>query len=111
MNYEELDKLVDQELQWLRYYATAETRQKLNINSDLYTELKSIGYTKRVIPLDRRCPAVMLTANTKIDISTDIETIIQIGEPRDKEKNCFTPLEFYLIKYPERKQWAIDKLN
>lgn len=62
MTYNVLAKLIIHELDFLRYYGYRKHRELLTIEIDLYGEMDSIGYCKRVIPLDKRCPAGMLTS-------------------------------------------------
>ena len=107
MNYEDLLKYVEHELQWLRYYANSDTRKSLTVDSNIYEHLVSIGYTKRVIPLDRRCSPCTLTGS---DIF-NIDSMIAIGEGRDSEKNKWTPLEVFWVNYPDKKNWVLEKLN
>lgn len=109
MTHEELYKLVNHELDFLRYYAYRATREILNINSNLYDVMISIGYTKRVIPLDRRCPAGMITVKGTIDLF-DIEDLENGCGPRNHQEGRYTPLEIFWIKFPERRQEVIDNL-
>lgn len=93
MENEELKKYVIHELQWLKYYAFIESKKSLNNNSSIYDQLESIGYTKRVIDLYKRCSAAWIKMESdKIELS---------DYPRCVEKNIYTPLEVWLVKYPE----------
>ena len=94
MKIEDIKKYVIHELEWLRYYALEEDRLKLNNESSIYDQLRSIGYTKRVIPLPNRCSAAWIKfENDEIELSD--------GSPRCIEKNIYTPLEVWLKVYPE----------
>jgi thermostable 8-oxoguanine DNA glycosylase len=111
MNKEEFLKLVNQELDWLRYYAYDESRKKLNIDSNIYDDLISIGYTKRNLPLYKRCAPCILTSNEKITKTTNIEDLFVEYSLRSNENNLFTPLEIFWIKYPNRRKEIIINLN
>jgi len=111
MTKEELNKLIDHEINWLSYYATRESRSKLNENSDIYKDLVSIGYTKRIIPLDRRCSCGVLTANTQITKNTSIDEVRMTDNVRNVSENRYSPLETYLILFPEEKITIFERLN
>jgi len=107
MKIEELKKYVVHELEWLRYYALEEKRKVLNNKSSVYDQLVSIGYTKRVIPLPNRCSAAWIKMeNGNIELS---------DYPRCVEKNIFTPLEVWLVLYPETfdtvKKYLLREVN
>lgn len=107
MTKEELKKLVDHEAQWLKYYALADSRAELHFNDILfYDRLRSIGYTKRVTPLDRRCMACVITSDKDV-LTDDISKLKAVGEPRDHTKNCYSPLETWIARYPEETQWIL----
>lgn len=108
MKIEELKKYVIHELEWLRYYALEADRLKLNNESSVYDQLKSIGYTKRVIPLPNRCSAAWIKMeNGVVELSKE--------HPRCIEKNIFTPLEVWLVLYPETfddvKKYLLREIN
>lgn len=121
MEKEELMKLADQELQFLKYYALANVdqtdypgkngRTKFDVNRSPYDQLVSIGYTKRVLSLDRRCALARLTSNTPVKESSLDDIFNAGGEPRDHDKNIFTAVEVLLLKCPEEHQWVIDYLS
>ena len=100
MKKEDIIRAAEQELQWLRYYATSETRGKFDPNRSPYDQLVSIGYTKRVVPLHLRCVFMRLTSETPIR-ETDIEQMVISEEPRNPDKNILSALEVVLLKYPE----------
>ena len=111
MNKEDLRKLVDHEIQWIKYYAHERSKHPLHLNDHLvYDRLVSIGYTKRVLSLDRRCPATILTSQTSI-LSDDLELVQPIGEPRDHSKNYYTPLEVWIIKFPNDVDWILEYIK
>lgn len=111
MTEKELNKLIDHEIQWLAYYANRESRGKLTEESNIYKDLVSIGYTKKVIPLDKRCSCGVLTSNEQITKDTLLENIYLTNDARDITKNCYSPLEVYWILYPEKKPEVISLLN
>lgn len=111
MTKEQLKKYVEQEAHWLQYYVIRASKDLLTkLDENFYETVNSIGYTKRVIPLDRRCPATMLTSpnNVKED---DISQMFEIGEPRNHSKNVYTPLEIWTIKYKEETLWLLELIK
>lgn len=110
MTQKEYDRAIDHEISWLRYYALRSTRELLNKESNLYRDLVSIGYTKRVIPLWLRCPYCVLTSNKKIDLNTPIEELEIIGEPTNNNSNRYTALEFEWLN-PDKREEIIKRLN
>lgn len=111
MNKEELYKLVNKEIEWLIYYGYRADREKLTINSNIYEEVNSIGYTKRKMPLDQRCAPCILTANEIITKDLDLEKLTICYEKRDNSKNKYTPLEVYLILFPDERNDIIEKIK
>lgn len=111
MEKEELIKQADQELQWLKYYALAEVDQKIypgkngrnnfDPNRSPYDQFVSIGYTKKVIALDRRCAFMRATAKTPIKETPLADIVDAGGEPRNPDKNILSYLEILLLKFPE----------
>lgn len=108
MTQDLFEKLLDHEIQWLSYYGLREDREKLNENSDIYKDVRSIGYTKRVIPLMDRCSPGLITHDKPITIDSKIEELVQCTFP--KGDNKFTPIEVFFILYPERKMEIIKKI-
>ena len=108
MTETELLKLIDHEINWLNYYGLREDREKLTIDSDIYRDVRSIGYTKRVIPLITRCSPGLITSKNTICESTTLEELESCYFP--KMENCYTPLEIWFILYPDRKSEMILKL-
>jgi len=110
MTQKEYDRAIDHEISWLRYYALRSTRELLNNESNLYKDLVSIGYTKKVIPLWLRCPYCIVTSSSKIDPNTTIEELEIVREPKDNESNRYTALEFEWLN-PNKREDIIKKLN
>jgi len=108
---QELKKLVKHELDWLKYYGLRETRQKLTVDSEICDEIVSIGYTKRVIPLDQRCAAGIITSDEKIAPGIDIGKLENVYFPHDRENNRYTPLEAYMVIFPDDKERLIEYLK
>ena len=82
---EKLIEMVDHEINWLYYYSWYEDREKLNESSDVYKDLSRMGYTKRVIPLDLRCPMCILTSDTHIGPGSKLEDLRIVQERRSDE--------------------------
>jgi hypothetical protein len=108
MTEELLYKLIDHEIQWLNYYGLREDREKLNEKSNIYCNVRSIGYTKRVVELTLRCSPGLITSDKPITKDTKIEDLRQEGFPRGENK--FTPIEVYFILFPEKKMEIISRL-
>jgi hypothetical protein len=104
----EFNKLIEHEINWLSYYGLREDREKLNIDSDIYKDVRSIGYTKRVIPLMDRCSPGLITCNNVITKNSKFEDLISIHFP--KGDNKFTPIETFFILFPDRKMEIIKRL-
>lgn len=110
MTQKEYDRAVEHEISWLKYYGLRSSRELLNKESNLYKDLVSIGYTKKVIPLWLRCPYCIVTSNNKIDVKTKVEELEIIREPRDNDNNRFTILEIEWMKL-EKRDDIIKKIN
>jgi hypothetical protein len=104
MTNEDLNKYIDQETSWLKYYGSAQESEDPNRTTritELYNDAKfydrliGIGYTKKVIPLYNRCPACCITSSKPVLEST-IEELEVVSGPRNHEKNIYTPLEYML---------------
>ena len=108
MTEELLYKLIDHEIQWLNYYGLREDREKLNEKSNIYCDVRSIGYTKKVIELTLRCSPGLITSDKQITKDIKIEDLKQESFPRGENK--FTPIEVYFILFPEKKMDLINKL-
>lgn len=103
MNKEKLLQLIDHEISWLKYYGLREDRIKLTEQSDIYKEVRSIGYTKRVVDLDRRCcPCLIIIGNTLEECQMD-------QFPRSENK--VSPLELYKILYKEEYKLILSEIT
>lgn len=121
MEKEELIKLVEQELSCLKYYALANVDQEIypgkngRTNFDAsrspYDQFVSIGYTKRVMALDRRCAHNRVTSKVPIKEASLEEIFNAGGEPVDHDKNIFSAVEVFLMKFPEEKEWVFNLLQ
>jgi len=94
---EKLLKEVELEVQWLRYYGLREDRIKVDLSKPIYEQIRSIGYTKRVIPLDLRCIGYL---SYEWEEGTTVDKLKPLNERRDGVKR-FTPLEVWLKIHPE----------
>lgn len=106
MTIEELYQLVDHEIDWLYYYALQEDRNILNESSDVYKDLKSIGYTKRQLPLKLRCSPCSILSSKSIEIGIEID-LLEKSDSRDG----LTPLEVIIKIFPERKMEFLNRLK
>jgi len=109
MTEELLHRLIEHETNWLNYYGLRTDREKLNEESNIYRDIRSIGYTKRVIELSLRCSPGLITSDNLITKDTKIEDLKEDSFPRSNNK--FTPIEIYFILFPERKMEIINKLK
>lgn len=109
MTIDELQNLVDYEIQWLYYYANRKSRYSLNEKSSIYGDLSSIGYTKRPMNLESRCCPCIITSNETIVENMDINTLIKTTGKRSN--NNYSPVEAYIIIFPEKKMEIINKLK
>ena len=105
----QLERWIDTELNCLRYYGNRDDCKSLTITYNLYDEVKSIGYTKRPLRLDRRCAPVSITCDTDITNSTKIEDLYVIYTW--DRSNSFTPVEIFIKLFPERKMEIFDILQ
>ena len=111
MTKEQLKKEVELELQWLKYYAFREDRENYDPSKLPYEQLRSIGYTKRVIPLQLRCGFCRVTSAELITKDTNIEDLVLSNDPRVIDKNIYTALDFWTIKFPEDHKWIKQTLQ
>jgi len=110
MNINELEKLVELELQWLYYYSREDSKQNLNLESNIYEDLISIGYTKRPVKLDIRCCPCTITSDKIITEKTDISELFK--SPINKRgENKLSPVEVYIKLFPDKKIDIINKLK
>jgi hypothetical protein len=86
------------EARWLKYYGHRDTRPFHQYKDpDFYEKVVGIGYTKRVIPLWKRCCMKTITS-TKPVMESTIEELRYADDQRDHIKNIYTPLEYVLYK-------------
>ena len=114
MEYQELIKAVELELQWLQYYANKESREKINNDSSIYEQLVSIGYTKRYMDLDKRCAHTPIVLNKlvkgNICPETNLDDLFNCEEPRDG-KEVFSAVEVFCLKYPDQFNFIRNSLQ
>lgn len=110
MTKEDIKKEVELELQWLKYYSHCDSKVNIDESKSLYDQLKSIGYTKRNIDLDKRCSFLRFTSDSKIIKDTNLNDLIKSQLYRDNKNNVYTALEVYMIKYPEENNWILEGL-
>lgn len=103
-----LQKLISHEIEWLKYYAERSSRALLNQDSNIYEDLKAMGYTKTRMSLDYRCCPGLITSDNIITKETKIEELKQCEFPRGYNK--YSPLEVFCILFPERKMEMLNKL-
>ena len=105
---EQIEKWADTEAGCLRYYGMREHREALNVDSDLYRDIQSIGYTKRPMELHRRCAPVSLTSDGPIGPEMNLNDLHVVYTW--SRENTFTPLEIYLKLFPEKKIQIIERI-
>jgi hypothetical protein len=110
MTSEELNKYIEIELQWLIYYSLTESRKQLDENSDIYQDLKEMAYSKKRMPLDKRCCPCVVTSDMEIDEYTDISNL-RILNINIRGINKYSPIETFFKLYPDRKMEIINKLK
>lgn len=103
--------LVNIELDWLQFYSSPESRYTLSEDSDLYSELKPVGYTGGFVNLDNCCIPCIITSEKTITKKTKISELKTITSVRDKSENKYSPLEVYWILYPNKREEVIQKLK
>ena len=108
MEKEEIRKNAEHELQWLKYYATAESRKLLVPTKPIYDQLVSAspGTSARNIPLKMRCSSMRISSDEKITIDTLLDKLHISDQP-----NAMSALEVYVIKYPEDHTWVTNSLQ
>jgi len=106
---EELKELVDRELGCLNYYARKDTRMSLNIDSSIYDDLVSIGWTKKVMKLELRCCPCIITSDETITENFDLSKLKIAHTIRGE--NRYTPLEAYIKIFPDEKMEIINRLK
>lgn len=109
MKKNELWKIVELEIQWLAYYGLGEDRKVLDLTKEsIYEQLRSIGYTKRVIPLDLRCIGALCY---KWKEGMDVEDLVPLNERRNLNERKFSPLEIWVKLFPSEKEMIYKKIN
>ena len=108
-NKQQLERWIDHELSFLRYYGYREDRMKLTIDSNIYEDVRSIGYTKRTMPLSHRCIPATIKCDTEINSTTKIEDLYIITE-RKTDQN-YSPCEVFMKIFPDRRKEVIDILK
>ena len=106
---DELKRLVEIEVGWLSLYGREDTRMKLDINSSIYDDLVSIGWTKKVMKLELRCCPCIITSDEMITENFDISKLKIAHTVRGENK--YTPVEAYIKIYPNEKIDIIKKIK
>jgi hypothetical protein len=106
MTKQELIKLSEHEIQWLRYYATKRTCNKLTNVKNLYEDLNILRkQSSKQLSLYDRCSAAMLT------FDSDLNNVYIVNKGRNVEGNIFTALEVYIKLYPNESEDILKKLK
>ncbi len=109
MTKEELDKLIQHEINWLRYYSVRSSKEALDLSQNtIYEQMIPMGYVKRPQPLDLRCSGYICIEYIK---GTNLEDLHTINERRDIDNNKFSPLEVYVKLFPEERERIKSLLN
>jgi len=104
----QLERWIDHELSFLRYYGFREDRMKLTTDSNLYEDIRVIGYTKRPMSLRNRCIPAVIKCDTEINSNTKIEDLYTT---QDRVSNIYSPCEVFMKMFPDRSQEIIDILK
>ena len=108
MNKDELWKHVDREIDWAAYYGYSKDRDLLDMNKPFYDQVRSIGYAKVNTPLDVRCNGYLCFVYTE---GMSIEDLVPLSERRNSEENKFTPMEVWVMLYPQDKEMIYKRLR
>jgi len=95
----------------LRYYASRKSRNELINVENLYIDLERMKYSKRQMPLYKRCSAAMVTSACVIDSSTDVDDVYVVTKGRKVEDNIFTSLEVLIKLYPNKHEKILNLLK
>ena len=96
----QLERWIDHELSFLRYYGFREDRMKLTNDSNLYEDIRVIGYTKRPMPLKNRCIPAVIKCDTEINSNTKIE---ELYTTQERTGDIYSPCEVFMKMFPDRK--------
>ena len=95
---EKILKAAQTEADWLRYYGQSDTRLSEKFEDcNFYDRIKSIGYTKRVMPLPNRCSMLNITSDKPV-LESNIEDLREEFSIRNHDKNVYTALEYLIAK-------------
>jgi len=111
MDLNSLINMVDHEIQWLNHYSLESSRDKIDINSEVYDVLKDIGYSKVTTDLKTRCSYCTLTNGSEITENTDIGTIVVKGVGMYHLEFHYTPLEVFWILFKDKRIDIVSKLR
>lgn len=104
----QLERWIDHELSFLRYYGFREDRMKLTTDSNLYEDIRVIGYTKRPMSLRNRCIPAVIKCDTEINSNTKIEDLYTT---QDRVGNIYSPCEVFMKMFPDRRSEIIEILQ
>ena len=108
MNEKDLNDYVDHEIQWLTRYTHRDSRMKINLDTRFYTDLKPMGYVKKMMSLEDRCVICFIRSDSEIKEGMDLSLLEEVPPPRNGN---LTPLEVMCIIFPDRKQGYIDRIH
>jgi len=108
MNINDLNDYVDHEIQWLTRYTHRDSRMEINLDTRFYTDLKPMGYVKKMMPLEQRCVICFIRSDVEIKEGMDLSLLEEVAPPR---RGNLTPLEVMCIVFPEKKQGYIDRIH
>lgn len=101
---EKILRAAETEADWLRYYGEASTRLAENFEDcKFYDRIKSIGYTKRVVPLPNRCSMMNITSDISV-LDSSLGELREEFSIRNHEKNVYTALEYFIAKGIEKER-------
>ena len=101
----QLERWIDHELSFLRYYGLREDRMKLTTDSNLYDDIRVIGYTKRPMSLRNRCIPAVIKCDTEINSNTKIE---ELNTTDERTGDIYSPCEVFMKMFPDRKDEIIE---
>ena len=80
----------------------------MTTDSNLYEDIRVIGYTKRPMSLRNRCIPAVIKCDTEINSNTKIEDLYTT---QDRVSNIYSPCEVFMKMFPDRSQEIIDILK